>query len=282
MINCGIKIGLEDYHRKIKVPADFYEILYDGNHLSPRYSEMMRLIKKTKKPFFFHLPTSFNFNGDIYLLNFASKNTAIRNRSRIILSQGIKRLSRFHPKGFIVHSPTTFDFSENKKIIGKGINLQTFSESFIWLSTLTKNIYLENSAEAIKINNQNYFTKPINNTRSKKYGINCLLDIGHLYTTCLVADKRFVTKVNDTFLRNFSYFHISTLKEKTPHDSHGGVFSASIQEFPSNQELKMLVLKIQRNEKRTGDDYYLVCEPSGGSKIHIDNFIKLMRLLNKE
>lgn len=282
MINCGIKIGLKDYNSKIKSKADFFEISYDRKYASSKYSEMIRSIKRLKKPFFFHLSTSFVKNGDTFLLNYASKNIVIRNDSRAILSQEIRVLSKYHPKGFIVHSPTMFDFSKNRKIIGRMISSRDCSIAFRWLKGLTNNVYVENSAEAISVNNRSYCTKPISNIKSKKYGIKCLLDTGHFYTTCLIVKKRFSSRIDATFLNNFSYFHIATLNKKAFYDTHGGVFFPSSREFPSKNELKKVILEIKKNENVTGAEYYIVCEPSGGSKMHIDNLSKLVELLNKK
>jgi|GEM_PF-3397250 len=276
VIYCGIKIGLSDYTSKIKSGADFFEILFDSNNRPSDYCKMIEQIKTLKKPFFFHLSTSYTKNRDEYLLNIASQNIDIKRESRSILEREIKALSRYKPSGFIVHSPTKFDFSRNRKIFGKKDRIKNYSESFKWLNDFAKDIYVENSPEAINIGNKNYFTEPINNISCSKYGLKCLLDTGHFYTTCLVKKKIFSNEVHPSFLKRFSYFHISTLKNKSSDDSHGSVFLPLTKNFPSSKQLEKLILRIPNN--KSDSDCYIVCEPSGKNEIHLDNFKKLVKL----
>ena len=107
-----------------------------------------------------------------------------------------------------------------------------------------------------------------------------LLDTGHFYTTCLVLKKIFSLEVDSNFLKGFSYFHIATLNKEVPYDIHGGIFSSSDKVFPSTNQLKKIIFKIKENCKLTGVDTYIICEPCGGSEIHLDNLTKLRALLN--
>lgn len=274
MIFCGLKISHSDYKEKIQALPDFFEIIYRDDYKLNEYDKMMKEIIGLKKPFFFHLSTTFSLDEDIYLLNVASPRKYIAKKSILTLEKEVENLNKFDPQGFIVHAPTRFDFSKNRGIIGEKIGEESFLTSLNFLKKLSPRIYIENTPEAILVSKKTYLLNPFDNITSRKHGLKGIFDTGHFFTNCLKLNRTFeCSKIED----RYGYFHISTQQTKTMDDRHGKIFTASKKEFPSKQELVKLIKQIKKKSIRK--NYYIVCEPAGNSIIHLKNLNLLKNIV---
>ena len=80
----------------------------------------------------------------------------------------------------------------------------------------------------------------------------------------------------EILLDHISYVHIATLCRNLPYDSHGKIFNANREEFPSLPLVESTITKLILSANRTKRDLFLVCEPGGDTALHIDT-LKIMR-----
>lgn len=271
MIYCGIKVGVQDWAEKISCEPDFVEISFDNTYSPQEYTELLTTLKGRGIPFFVHLSTSFFKDGDEILLNIASSQNDIREKSRKILKSEIMFFNDFRPLGYIIHIPTKRDFSRHKKLFGSPSKQIDYLDGLHWIQSQSEYIMLETSTASIRINNEIFETQPFDQNIAIDKEIPNVLDTGHFATLQAHRGNELTADSYSNF-HKFNYYHVATLCEYLPYDNHGVIFKQNNSEYPNNDILEELITKRIKKSLNANDDLFFICEPRGGVSAHIQNF----------
>ena len=267
MIRTGIKISTADWQAKIETHPDFVEIVLKEGDLDTQ-RDLISEMNGRDVPWFGHLPTTYKDGDEVFLLNFASVNKDVRDKSRCVLTNLVEGLDKdAKSEGWIVHIPTAWNFSTKQKLFDRGEETK-LHDALKWLSSQVHDVLIENAPPALKWGGNTYYTEPFD-VQAKKP----VLDTGHLYAR---------TRSNDYFLDEFTsrlgvtdYFHLASLTSNEPYDSHGKLLAADQEEYPNIDLLRQVLSKVAHTAAESAREFYLVCEPCGDTDLHIENITKL-------
>jgi len=267
----GMKASMADWREKSDADPDFFELIlqqtdeYGGSSL--------KALERTGVPWFGHLPTSFGGEDERILMNIASSDMAIREQSRSIINDLIRITSdNANPAGWILHAPTSWNFSTKRSLFSKGGDGE-LRDAMDWVSSLHKKVFIENVPPAILWKGEIYFTDPFAFEAEHP-----LLDTGHLYAHTQ-SNTSFLTQILER-VKKTTYWHLATLVKNQPYDVHGKIFAAKEQEYPDAHLLRKTLSAISNVQHESQRDMYIVCEPGGDTNLHVRNLQRLRKELN--
>lgn len=269
MIRTGMKISPADWREKIETNPDFVEIVLKEDDLASQ-QELIREMHARDIPWFGHLPTTYKEREEIFLLNIASANEAVRDKSRNLLTNLTEELHHeSKSQGWIIHTPTAWNFSTQQKLFDRGC-ANELHDALQWISSQVHDAYVENVPPALKWDGNIYYTESFDMKPERP-----VVDTGHLYAS---------TRSNELFLDEFTsrlrvtdYFHLASLTGNEPYDSHGKLFAAEQKEYPDVNLLRKVLVQIVQMAAESAREFYLVCEPGGSADLHITNITKLRK-----
>lgn len=107
-----MKCGLLDYETKKTAKPDFFEIVWENGRGIAGLGSVFEEIRNGGIEFFIHLPTVLpEDDGSFRLLNVASFQDGVREKSRNAIESVLRDALPYRPSGFILHAPTANDFS---------------------------------------------------------------------------------------------------------------------------------------------------------------------------